>query len=94
MRMANYGLVIYLDNTYEAIRTTANPGISDKYNRGSGVCLLVVIPYEWVTMFKETLDYIPVGRDQGDDLVYDAAMAWISGKTLIPYAHRRKIGRD
>lgn len=89
MRMANYGLVIYKDNSFDAIRTNMSPGISDKYKRDAGVRLLVVIPYRWVLLYRQSLTYLPVGKDQEDDMIYDAAMAWIAGKEVRPHAHRR-----
>lgn len=82
--VANYGLVIYSDNTYLAMRTDASPGVSDSYDRDSGAILVVVMPYYWVQQFKLTLTFIPYGWDQESELVYKAAMAWIYGDTLSP----------
>ena len=93
MRMANHGLVIYKDNSFEAIRTDINPGVSDKLCRGNGVVLLVVIPNDWIIMFRQGLDYLPIGSCEEEEMIYDAAMAWIGGETPGPYTHRRTIGK-
>lgn len=82
MRMANYGIAIYSDNTYAAIRTNINPGVSDKYNRSSGVVLLVVVPYQWVVTYRESLDYITVGKKAEQELIYQAAMAWLTEEEM------------
>jgi hypothetical protein len=89
MRMANHGLVIYKDNSFEAIRTDMSPGISDKHRRDTGVVLLIVIPHSWLLTYRQSLPYFVVGRDQEELLVYDAAMAWVNGTQVKPHAHRQ-----
>jgi hypothetical protein len=91
MRMANYGVVLYRDGTYEAIRTTIDPGVTDKFSNVSGVSQLIVLPYEYVQRFRSSLPYIPVGVVAEDEMIYDSFVAWVSGEEPQPHMRRQIV---